>query len=58
MARTDSGKTMVFVIPMIVRLKTHSVRVGVLALLPGGRLALQTMKVVKGFRGHTVSGRQ
>jgi len=51
MARTDSGKTVAFVIPMVVRLKTHSVRVGTLALLPGGGLALQTMKVVKGFEG-------
>ncbi|CUS15897.1 unnamed protein product [Tuber aestivum] len=58
MARTDSGKTVSFVIPMVVRLKTHSLRVGALALLPGGGLVLQTMKVVKGFKGRTVSGRE
>ncbi|CUS07950.1 unnamed protein product [Tuber aestivum] len=58
MARTDSGKTVSFVVPMVVRLKTHSRRMGALAQLPGGGLVLQTMKVVKGFKGRTVSGRE
>ncbi|PWW79271.1 DEAD-domain-containing protein, partial [Tuber magnatum] len=51
MARTGSGKTAAFVIPMIERLKTHSVKVGTRALVlsPSRELALQTMKVVKEF---------
>ena len=49
MARTGSGKTAAFVIPMIARLKTHSPRVGARALVvsPSRELALQTLKVVK-----------
>ncbi|KAL2131539.1 hypothetical protein VTI74DRAFT_4916 [Chaetomium olivicolor] len=49
MARTGSGKTAAFVIPMIERLKTHSARVGARALIlsPSRELALQTLKVVK-----------
>ncbi|KAF2422381.1 DEAD-domain-containing protein [Tothia fuscella] len=49
MARTGSGKTAAFVIPMIQRLKGHSARVGARALIisPSRELALQTMKVVK-----------
>ncbi|KAG0131020.1 P-loop containing nucleoside triphosphate hydrolase protein [Tuber indicum] len=51
MARTGSGKTAAFVIPMVERLKTHSVRVGMRALVlsPSRELALQTMKVVREF---------
>jgi ATP-dependent RNA helicase DDX54/DBP10 len=49
MARTGSGKTAAFVIPMIEKLKTHSVRVGARAVVlsPSRELALQTLKVVK-----------
>ncbi|CRG86603.1 hypothetical protein PISL3812_03613 [Talaromyces islandicus] len=49
MARTGSGKTAAFVIPMIERLKSHSNQVGLrgLILSPSRELALQTLKVVK-----------
>lgn len=51
MARTGSGKTAAFVIPMIERLRNHSARVGARALIlsPSRELALQTLKVVKEF---------
>ncbi|KAI6383143.1 ATP-dependent RNA helicase dbp10 [Pyricularia grisea] len=51
MARTGSGKTAAFVIPMIERLRAHSPRVGARALImsPSRELALQTLKVVKEF---------
>ncbi|EKG19568.1 RNA helicase ATP-dependent DEAD-box conserved site [Macrophomina phaseolina MS6] len=49
MARTGSGKTAAFVIPMIERLKAHSAKVGARAIImsPSRELALQTLKVVK-----------
>lgn len=49
MARTGSGKTASFVIPMIEKLKSHSTAFGARALIlsPSRELALQTMKVVK-----------
>jgi ATP-dependent RNA helicase DDX54/DBP10 len=49
MARTGSGKTAAFVIPMIEKLKSHSNQVGLrgLILSPSRELALQTLKVVK-----------
>lgn len=49
MARTGSGKTAAFVVPMIERLRTHSAQVGARALIlsPSRELALQTLKVVK-----------
>lgn len=51
MARTGSGKTAAFVIPMIERLRAHSARVGARALImsPSRELAIQTLKVVKEF---------
>lgn len=51
MARTGSGKTAAFVIPMIEKLKTHSAKVGArgIILSPSRELALQTLKVVKEF---------
>lgn len=49
MARTGSGKTAAFVIPMIERLRAHSARFGARALIlsPSRELAIQTLKVVK-----------
>jgi len=49
MARTGSGKTAAFVIPMIEKLKVHSTKVGGRALIlsPSRELALQTLHVVK-----------
>lgn len=49
MARTGSGKTAAFVIPMIEKLKSHSAKVGARAVVlsPSRELALQTLKVVK-----------
>lgn len=51
MARTGSGKTAAFVLPMLERLKVHSARVGARALIlsPSRELAQQTLKVVKEF---------
>ena len=49
MARTGSGKTAAFVIPMIETLKSHSAKVGARAIVlsPSRELALQTLKVIK-----------
>ncbi|KAI1503862.1 P-loop containing nucleoside triphosphate hydrolase protein [Biscogniauxia marginata] len=51
MARTGSGKTAAFVIPMIERLKAHKTTIGARALIlsPSRELALQTLKTVKEF---------
>ena len=49
MARTGSGKTAAFVVPMIEKLKGHSAKFGARALImsPSRELALQTLRVVK-----------
>jgi ATP-dependent RNA helicase DDX54/DBP10 len=49
MARTGSGKTAAFVIPMIQKLKAHSAKVGARGIImsPSRELALQTLRVVK-----------
>lgn len=51
MARTGSGKTAAFVLPVIEKLKSHSARVGARAIIlsPSRELALQTYKQVKEF---------
>ncbi|PRT55880.1 ATP-dependent RNA helicase DBP10 [Wickerhamiella sorbophila] len=51
MARTGSGKTAAFVLPMIQKLKVHSAKVGARALIlsPSRELAIQTLRVVKDF---------
>ncbi|KAI8141774.1 P-loop containing nucleoside triphosphate hydrolase protein [Fennellomyces sp. T-0311] len=55
MARTGSGKTAAFLIPLLERLKTHSAKVGArgLVLSPSRELALQTQKVCKELGKHT-----
>jgi len=49
MARTGSGKTAAFLIPMFEKLQTHQAVIGARALLlaPTRELALQTMKFIK-----------
>ncbi|KAH3901076.1 ATP-dependent RNA helicase DBP10 SCDLUD_002551 [Saccharomycodes ludwigii] len=51
MARTGSGKTAAFILPMIEKLKTHSAKIGIRAVIlsPSRELALQTFKVFKEF---------
>ncbi|ORZ26207.1 P-loop containing nucleoside triphosphate hydrolase protein, partial [Absidia repens] len=55
MARTGSGKTAAFLIPMFEKLKAHSAKVGARALLlsPSRELALQTQKVCKELGKYT-----
>ncbi|KAG0665688.1 ATP-dependent RNA helicase dbp10 [Monosporozyma unispora] len=51
MARTGSGKTAAFVLPMIEKLKTHSTKIGARAIIlsPSRELAQQTFNVFKEF---------
>ncbi|KAJ1678850.1 ATP-dependent RNA helicase dbp10, partial [Spiromyces aspiralis] len=55
MARTGSGKTAAFVIPLIERLKAHSAKVGIRAVImsPSRELVLQTLKVCKELGKYT-----
>lgn len=51
MARTGSGKTAAFTLPMVERLRSHSAKTGVRAIIlsPLRELALQTFKQVREF---------
>lgn len=51
MARTGSGKTAAFILPMIEKLKTHSTKIGARAIIlsPSRELAQQTFTVFKEF---------
>lgn len=51
MARTGSGKTAAFILPMIEKLKTHSTKIGArgIILSPSRELAQQTFTVFKEF---------
>jgi ATP-dependent RNA helicase DDX54/DBP10 len=55
MARTGSGKTAAFVLPMVQKLKAHSVKVGArgLVLAPTRELALQTFLFIKAMTKFT-----
>lgn len=55
MARTGSGKTACFLIPMFEKLKTRQAKVGARALIlsPTRELALQTLKFIKELAKYT-----
>ncbi|CAI4057721.1 ATP-dependent RNA helicase DBP10 SKDI_04G2070 [Saccharomyces kudriavzevii IFO 1802] len=51
MARTGSGKTAAFILPMVEKLKSHSGKIGARAVIlsPSRELAMQTFNVFKDF---------
>lgn len=55
MARTGSGKTAAFLIPMLEKLKEHSKKIGVRALVlsPTRELAVQTLRFAKSLAKYT-----
>ncbi|ORX88505.1 DEAD-domain-containing protein [Basidiobolus meristosporus CBS 931.73] len=55
MARTGSGKTAAFLIPLLEKLKSHSAKVGARAIVlsPSRELAMQTQKVAKELGKYT-----
>lgn len=55
MARTGSGKTAAFILPMLEKLMTHSAKVGARALIlsPTRELAMQTFKVTQELGRYT-----
>ena len=55
MARTGSGKTAAFTLPLIEKLKTHSAQSGARAIIlaPSRELAMQTFRLVKEFGSKT-----
>lgn len=56
MARTGSGKTACFLVPMFEKLKSHTGQSGARALImsPTRELALQTLKFTKDVSQHVV----
>ena len=55
MARTGSGKTAAFLVPMLEKLKLHTAKTGIRAIIlsPSRELAIQTLKFAKELGKHT-----